>query len=193
MPAPVRPVRSSPIDLKLPQEIHIAEWAFSPCTALIPATLYERQYLGLKRRVDTDIWNLEQRPLPTSNAIFEQIKETQSHGQIQQAVDWLREDIDLDKVFDDEPEDEGACLPWLQAGWDGHLFYSEAVASEIPLPLSSPFEDIELGDEGQIDNTGSWDGTQVNEEAEENIWWDWDDYASGWSEPSEDEFFNFHL
>jgi hypothetical protein len=193
LPAPVRPVLPSPIHLKLPKEINIAEWAFSPYTVLIPATPYEMKYLELKKHINADIWSLEQRPLPTSNAIFEQIKETQSHGEIQQAVDWLIEDLNLDEVFDDEPEGEGACLPWLQAGWDGHLFYSETAAFEIPLPLSSPFEDVELGDEGQIGNSGSWDGTQVNEEAEEDMWWDWDDDASGWSEPSEHEFFDFSL
>lgn len=189
MPAPIRPVRPSPVDLKLPKEIKHEDWAFPPCTVLIPATLYEGQYLGLKRCVNTEIWNLDKRPLPISKAIFEQIKQTRSHGQIQQAVDWLIDDLEMNKVFDDELEDEGSCLPWLQAGWDGHLFYPEAVACDIPLPLSSPFEDVELGDEGQIDNSDSWDGMEVNEEAEEDVWWDWDDEASGWSEPSENEFF----
>jgi hypothetical protein len=187
------PVRSGPIDIKLPKEINIPSWSFSPCTALISARLYERQYLGLMIHNKNDKSIAEQPLLPTSNAILEQIKEPQSHGKIQHAVDWLTEDLDLENMFDDGDDDEletkGTYLPWLQAGWEGHLFYPEVTASASPLPPSSPSEDVELAQEEQTDSD-SWGGTQVNEDTED-MWWDWDDNVSGWSEPSEDEFWDF--
>lgn len=192
-PAPINPPKSAPINLKFPKETDISAPSLSTSTALIPAWLYEKQYLGLTRRRNSDIWNLEQRPLPTSNAIVKQIREARSQRKIQQAVNWVTEVVSPDMMFHDEPEDDGAYLPWLQAGWDGCLFYPEAAASDVPLPHSSPFEVVELGEEGYLTHNEPWSGTQVNDEACEEVWCDWDDDTSGWSEPSEYEFFEFEL
>ena len=134
-----------------------------------------------------------QTQLPVSNVVVKQVADSRSGGKIQQAVDWLTEDLDLDKTFRDEQEEDGAYLPWLQAGWDGDLFYPKNTASELLLPLSTPLEDIELDDEGQFTDSDSWDGMKINEEANGSVCWDWDDDASCWSEPSEDEFFDFYL
>jgi hypothetical protein len=191
---PINPARPASIDLKIPKEIEIPAWSLSPCTALVPARLFEKQYLGLTGCWSFDNPCMTQTQLPMSNAIVKQINESYGNGKIQQAMDWLTEDLHLDKIFDEEQDEDGAYLPWLQAGWDGNLFFPENTASEVPLPLSTPFEDVELGDEGQFTDSDSWGGMQINEEANGSVCWeDWDDDASGWSEPSEDEFFDFFL
>ena len=193
LPAPVNAVETTPVDLKLPKEIQMPAWSPSTCTALVPASLFEKQYLGLTGCWNSDKPSVAQTQLSMSNAIVKQSNENRGDGKIQQAVDWLTEDLDLDKIFDEEQEEDGAYLPWLQAGWDGYLFYPENTASEVPLPLSTPFEDVELDEEGQFTDCDSWGGTQINEEVNGSVCWDWDDDASGWSEPSEDEFFDFYL
>jgi hypothetical protein len=193
-PAPVNTVETISIELKLPKEIEVPAWSLSTCTALVPARLFEKQYLGLTGCWSSDKPSMAETKLPISNAIIKQTNESPGDGKIQQAVDWLTEDLDPDKIFDEEQEEDGAYLPWLKAGWDGHLFYPENTASEVPLPLSTPFEDVELDDEGQFTDCDSWGGMQINEEANGSVCWeDWDDDASGWSEPSEDEFFDFFL
>lgn len=182
---PANPIKNIPIDLKITPQIDLSPCSSSTCADLVPIRIYDKydkQSLGLVRRLNSDIWSLERRPLPTISIIVKQIQNDESPSKIQQAVDWLTEDLDLGQIFDEFRGETDSRVSWVQACWDGHLLYPEDDASSVPLPISLPFEEDELDYDkySLISDTSS--GMQVSEDGEAEQWVDWDDVFDGWSE-----------
>ena len=186
-PVPMNPAKSTPVDIKIPQDIDPSSRSLLSCKELVPARLYEKQYLGLMRRWNSDICNLEQRPPPTTNTIIKQIQDTETQGKIQQAVDWLTEDLEFGEMFTEEIEDGEPEESWFQPGWDKHLLFPKNDASSVSLPVSPPFEDAELYDDKGTPGSDMNNGTHINEDSDGEQWLEWDDVVDG-STWSEDEF-----
>jgi len=185
------PAKSTPVDIKIPQGINLSSRSSLSCTELVLARLFEKNYLGLMRRWNSDIWNLEQRPLSTPNTIIKQIQDAETQGKIQQAVDWLTEDLELGEMFTEGIEEGEPEESWFQPNWDRHLLFPKNDTSSVPLPASPPFEDAELDDDEGTPGSNMSSGTQVNKDSDGEQWLEWDDVVVDASTWSDDEFYEW--
>jgi hypothetical protein len=182
------PAKFTPVDIKILRGIDFSSRSLLSCKELVAARLFEKQYLGLMRRWNSDIWNLEQRPHPTTNTIMKQIQDAETQGRIQQAVDWLTEDLEHGEMFTEGIEEGEPGESLFQSSWDRHLLFPKNDASSVPLPVSPPFEDAELDDNEGKPGSDMSSGTQVNEDSDGEQWLEWDDVVVDGSTWSDDEF-----